>query len=476
MNESTREIFSSKKIIIIGNLSLEGVTDKIVALGHTYKKRNPFSLPDTWISIQKSIHQLKENGELLAVIMYLTPGLIMHSCEPKYQEAWRCLLTELKNVPSLIFAPEPFLAGKAYAPEYSLSKKRLKKLANTQEANQRIGKNARIFILDEDESEIALQQEQRLKALEMTGRLLKTLQESGVEAVPYERNADVTLRIHHFLDDADKGVFLHLYVPNGRYQADQLESFLRLFENYLQRIEQKKFFIDLRRTSHGHIYVFRSHDVTSNIAEMETAISRFETFMDVCKNNPKQAESILIATGLQPMEANHLHAKYAKEYQRLIIDVRHDFEQKVLTLRHSLESEAFELSNRDIHTILPAESISGLLSLSNNSGPISINISSPSVNNNSVMQSFVEQTINGDITYMKEDKELLGLFERLATRQEAIVLKSELEQLKDTTSPEELRKTAKQKIIGFLYKVAPAVGQSALSVLTAYIQKVLTGS
>ncbi len=84
--------------------------------------------------------------------------------------------------------------------------------------------------------------------------------------------------------------------------------------------------------------------------------------------------------------------------------------------------------------------------------------------------------INGDITYNKQDKELLELFERLATRQDAIVLKSDLEQLKGTGSSEEVRKTAKQKIIGFLYKITPAIGQSALSVLTAYIQKVLTGS
>jgi hypothetical protein len=86
MDESVKEVLSSKKVIIIGNLSLEGVTDKIVALGHTYKKRNPFSLPENWTEIQKNIHQLKESGELLAVIMYLTPGLIRHSREPKYQD------------------------------------------------------------------------------------------------------------------------------------------------------------------------------------------------------------------------------------------------------------------------------------------------------------------------------------------------------------------------------------------------------
>ncbi len=466
----------SKKVIIIGNLTLEGVTDKIVALGHTYKKRNPFSLPKNWIEIQKNIHQLKESGELLAVIMYLTPGLIRHSREPKYQEAWRFLLLELKSVPSLIFVPEALLSGNAFYTEPHLSKETLKKISNNEYPTHHLGEHTTYYIVHENEAEIAIREEEVHKAKEMTKQLLRMLRESSVEVVPYERNSEVTLRIQHFLDDVDKGVFLHLYVPNGRYQAEQLESFLRLFESYLQRIEQKKFFIDLRRTSHGHVYVFRSHDSTSNVAEMETAIARFETFMDVCKNSPKQAENILIATGLHPLEANRLQTKYAKEYQRLLIDVRHEFEQKMLTLRHGLESEAFELSNGDIHTALPTESISGLLSLSNNSGPISITISSPSVSNNSVIQSFVEKMINGDITYNKEDKELLELFERLATRQEAIALKSGLEQLKDTTSPEDVRKTAKQKIVGFLYKVAPAIGQSALNILTVYVQKVLLGS
>jgi hypothetical protein len=113
------------------------------------------------------------------------------------------------------------------------------------------------------------------------------------------------------------------------------------------------------------------------------------------------------------------------------------------------------------------------LSLPNNSGSISINVFNPTVYNNPVAESI----INGDIHYTSEDKQLIDLFQRYAEGLEPIRLKSELEQLKDTSSPETVRKTAKQKIVGFLWnKVAPAISQSALSVLTAYLQKVLTGS
>jgi len=85
--------------------------------------------------------------------------------------------------------------------------------------------------------------------------------------------------------------------------------------------------------------------------------------------------------------------------------------------------------------------------------------------------------MNGDIHYSDEDKELISLFEKYTQGLEPMHLRSQLELLKDTTSPEAERKTAKQRIVGFLYnKVAPALSQSALTVLTAYLQKLVTGS
>src|SRR5205814_4699635 len=115
--------------------------------------------------------------------------------------------------------------------------------------------------------------------LERTKHLFQTIRTSDLELVPYKERKEISLRVHHFLDEIDKGIFLHLYVPNGRYQEDQLVSFLRLFENYLQRVEKLQFFIETRRTLHGQIYEFKSKNTIINSSDIEIAFSRFESFM-----------------------------------------------------------------------------------------------------------------------------------------------------------------------------------------------------
>lgn len=93
--------------------------------------------------------------------------------------------------------------------------------------------------------------ELRNNQLQQFNQLIKILQESDVEIVFYKTRQDISLRVHYFLDEIDKGIFLHLYIPNGRYQGDQLASFLHLFESYLQRVEHVQFSIETRKTLHG---------------------------------------------------------------------------------------------------------------------------------------------------------------------------------------------------------------------------------
>jgi len=128
-------------------------------------------------------------------------------------------------------------------------------------------------------------------------------------------------------------------VPNGRYQAEQLESFLRLFENYLQQVEKVDLFIDLNKTRHGQIYVFKSKSNISSIDDMQIAISRFESFMNLCQNDSKRAEAILISNGLSSKDASHLISKYTKQYQRLELDIRHEFELASLKIGNGSQQQ-----------------------------------------------------------------------------------------------------------------------------------------
>jgi len=209
------------------------------------------------------------------------------------------------------------------------------------------------------------------------------------------------------------------------------------------------------------------------LTDIEVASSRFESFMNLCQNDQKRAETLLLEKEMTPSEVSRLITKYSKEYQRLSLDIEHEKERKVLDIRQRLESEIFDLASEIHPTALQAIQPSRLLALSTNVDPVHITISNSSVSFNSGMQSFVEQAIYGDIHYTVEDRELLTLFEKHAEQSEIIRLRSELQQLKDTSASEPERKTAKQKIVGFLYKVAPAIGQSALSILTAYLEKTL---
>lgn len=214
-----------------------------------------------------------------------------------------------------------------------------------------------------------------------------------------------------------------------------------------------------------------------NATNMEVAFARFEQFMSLCQNDLKQAEALLLKTGMNPSEASRLLTKYGKEYQRLLLDIEHERERKVLDLRQRLESETLELAHGMSLSVNTSIQPSALLSLSPHAEAISsIMVSNSTVIINPGLQSYVEQAIYGDIHYTTEDKELLELFMKYAQGLEVARLRSDLEQLKDTSLSDVERKTAKQKIMGFLGKVAPAIRQSALTVLTAYVEKILTGS
>ena len=316
-----------------------------------------------------------------------------------------------------------------------------------------------------------------IKKMLVAQHLLATIQTYGIEIVPYKTRADISISVHHFLDEVDKGVFLHLYVPNGRYQEDQLASFLRLFESYLQRVEKLPFFIDTRKTLHGQVYEFKGIDNNLNLSDMKIAFTRFEDFMGLCQNDLSSAEALLLRSEINPTEANRLLTKFIKEYRRLLLDIEHERKRKLLEIELRLENDIFELANApDLELLQPVQPTT-LLSLSSGFDPINITISNSSVSINSGTQSFIEQAIYGDIQYTHQDKELIQFFEKYAERLERVQLRSCLDELKDTSLPENERKNAMQKIAGFLYnKVVPAVGPSVLQLLTAYLQKILIGS
>jgi hypothetical protein len=156
------------------------------------------------------------------------------------------------------------------------------------------------------------------------------------------------------------------------------------------------------------------------------------------------------------------------------LDMEYERERKLLDLRYRFESEALKLTNGTAFAVTQSIQPIALLSLPD---PLNITISNSSVIFNQGLQSYIEQSFYGDVQYTSEDKQLLHYIECYAEGLESTRLRSDLDLFKDPSVSEVERKTAMQKIASFLTtKVAPAIGQSALNVLTAYLEKKLTGS
>jgi len=460
-------------VLLIGNLIQEGVTTKVRALGYGHKQKLPFSSPSNWESIIEWITALRQAESLVAVFVHLTESTIFLACHPSYQDLWLVLLDELKQARSLVFIYESNLEGEFSFEFYRRYRRRRLPLFDPDFADDpRLVKEAQrdwytnpLQNAPPRTPDLVAQGKQRIREVFA----------HDIEVVPYGKRIDLTLRIQQYLDDVEGGIFFRLYVPKNRYQAEQLEGFLRLFEHYLRDIEGQLFSIDLRKTQHGLVYVFKGEGAVSTAKDLSTAISRFENFINLCENDTGRARAMLSDMRLEPARVESLISRYLRDYQRLVLDIRHEYEQKTLALRQMLENEALEVGQGDVARVLTYGQPSTLLFLSHNLGTININVPTTLIHDSEFTQSAFEQTIYGDVTYNAEDSQLLALFDKYAERLEAVQLKSTLDELKDETSPEEVRQTAKQKIASFLYKIAPIIGESLVKGLAEYLRKTLAG-
>lgn len=418
---------AEKVVLLIGDLVQEGVTTKIKSMGCTYiQKRLLGSNPENWESTARIITENRSSGQLVAAFLLLTQGCLVLAASEDYAEAWDQLAEELKACDAVVFVYAGNLEG-----------------------------NWTEFDTFHNESP-----EEITAAL----KVLSQLREAGSKILPYTKRRDLTVAITDHLETMERGVLLRLYVPNNRYQADQLASLLRLLESYLRDVESISFAIDTRKTAHGTVYVFSSQGGFGGPDEFGAAITRFENFMQVCENDPTAARQMLACSELDAPEVEAVVIKFSKEFRRLKVDIKHEYERKVLSLRQRMESELIDGSV----TFTPLASPS-LLGLVNNSGVIQINVTDNSVS------SRIETLVNGDIHYAEQDRELMSLFVKFLDTFEAVSMKTSLEELKDESSPPAARTTAKQKIVGFLYGVASKVGDAAVKSLAAYVEGKIKG-
>jgi hypothetical protein len=432
VSEKPEEEPGSKCVVLVGDLAHEGVTTKLKSLGYYYhNKRLQGSSPQNWQAAVELIASRRGAGTLVGAFVDMKTAVFDLCRKEDYKKAWNSLIDQLRQVKTTIFVYEKTLIGDFEDSAYRTDTDFHSSIRST----------------------------------------IQSLQEVGLTLLPFQKHYEVTTSIIRVLDELDAGVLLRLYVFDKRYQSEQFNAFLRLLENYLKTVEKVSFTIDRRKTEHGLVYVFSSKNAITSADELTVAIARFQEFMEFCEHDAAKAKNILTAASIAPGEAEALLARYGRDYRRLKLDTKHEYEHKLLFLRQRLEGEILDTDLASALKLALDSSSRTVLSLAGNSGPISINVTNNAVHT----ASHIAQFIDGDITFNEQDNRIISLVDQHCEGLDAATLKSSLSELKDDSTAPEAKKTAGQKLKGLVYKAAAVLGEAAVKGLASYIEGLVTG-
>jgi hypothetical protein len=465
----------SKQVLSLGGFAHEGLTASVKALGYTFRSLALDRVtPRTWLKRAAYVHALHARGNLAATFIYLHSTLLLQASKSAYREAFLAIVQAARPAKVLIFVFQDNLDGN-YAMRHGATGEPM----TVAQIQSIIASEA---THDEyDFYRVRLRSSlERLKDYEArkaeVDAFVRSLYDLGVEIAPFYQRSDVTIRLQEFLGDVEQGIFLRLFVPTDRLQAEQLGGLLNVLERYLRQIERQEFSIDTRKSAKGIVYLFRAQAELKDLENLNEAFGRFDTFMKLCGDDPSRAGQVLQAKGVRDQEAASLVERYAKDYKRLVLDARHEFERKGLALRQRLENEVVEGGALPMVT-WSNQTLTGLLAAAATGQNVQINVGTMSVINAEHIQTEVDQIINGHVSYTSNDHALLDLVARYAERLEALQCRSDLDQLKDASTAEPARQNAKQRLVGFLKKVAQKTGSMAervaVEALARYLESVL---
>jgi len=443
---------AEKIVLLLGDIAHEGVTSALQTSGISYKWKFLNSSVENW----KSIIRIFRKHDVKMVLGKLTGGIYAQFADPDYERVSSQLLKEIAARPHRLFAYEDLLANK-------------------------------------ESSEIDENGDDRfwrptVKVMKKVNALFKV---NGIDVLPYRKRAEVTVSAQSFVKETDEGLLFRLYVPSGRLWGEQMGQLLSLFKDYLTKVAGLNVRLDQQSTSKGVIYAFHGVDLGAEESDRKKLTKHFEDFTkltDLCATDPSAAEEVLKGTGANAREITQIISRYSKEIRRLQLDLKHGREEKILSIRHRLESELVDvveptqqdLIESTVNALIPEVvgsrvSQAMLITFSQPAASgqqnITLNFKPQFIEH---IEGVVAQEVNGIAQLTNNDKALISLFEQHGGGK-AAELTSALQELNDDSAPEPGRVTAKQRIKQFLIAATDKIGDTAAGVLQTYVEKKLLG-
>jgi transcriptional regulator with XRE-family HTH domain len=277
-------------------------------------------------------------------------------------------------------------------------------------------------------------------------------------------------------------LLFRIYIPSGRLYAAEAHRLLPLFREWLiatggWRVQQISY-----RTASGEMYEFYIDSSFSHIDPRE-GFDAFTRFLGLCVNDPATAVESLSSISLERQASEDLVARFGREARGLEIELRHERERRIMTLRHSLEEELvygaadfWQISSGDINRLLqrliPGPSAPESFSLLaapwtiQPNTTVTMNINQQVI---SAVESTIIQNIEGTLHLGPQAKELLELIDRFGGSEQA-ELQSAVHELEDAAAPSAARSAAKRRLKKFLLHLADTVKDVGVDLLEKYLE------
>lgn len=182
-------------------------------------------------------------------------------------------------------------------------------------------------------------------------------------------------------------------------------------------------------------------------------------------------------------KASEIITRYAKEVRRLDIDLKHERETRILTVRHRLESELIDTLphdidwqsiNRLIDCQIPkvkglTNAIGLMSSYSESKTNMTVNLNPQIIEQ---VNGVVAQQIIGDQNFGTDVNQILELISKYGGYEKDELL-SAVYELEDENAKSEGRLVARQKLKAFLFKVMGKVSDAGIAVGIAYLNSQL---
>lgn len=448
--------------LFVGQIDTEGTTTQLRASGAFYHKKLLNSKPDNWAKIVGMITSPRCRGALVA----LRGNDYKAMCQPEYEGTAGALLDALAGRPHIILVHEAVFLTDA---QRASTEGPPAGSANLVDASARSE--------EEDDEFFRFTQHEFFPSVseDVRSHVNTMLRDRQLNVFPYRANVERSVIAGGFLEDNERHLLFRLYVPSGRLYAQEADALLGLFREWLGQTGRSRVRQEGYSTVAGQVFEFFNAEGLPE-GGLSQYFEDFSSFVGDCVASPEAAISQLTATGVAESAAATIVSRFATRARRINLDLKQRREERMLSLKHELESLVLEvdgLKEEDVTTLLdellPPPATSGVIEGSRVDLRPSMTVNNYNSQFINEVAGPVVQNVAGTVNLGVEAKGLLELVATFGGR-ERDQLETAVHELEDNEARGVERVAARARLKRFLADLGNRGLGVGLDVLQKYVE------